>query len=248
MRELFVDTNVLIGLCVRSDRWYREAQPVYDNDHDIHTSELVVYEFCSSPNRFTYPPGSPEDFEADWRKQLGVFKKVSSRLKMPYTEYRRTIRALSDDDLTLDKAIEEFIEVFEIRPEAEPQVRSDFKQEFEDKAVTRQYINSFVSSYIIDIIKAAHERKSELADVVTVHDSRYHEALEDKRRWRQFPENPPSEPDLSIVTDATQVTRENSVGTVLTGDADLLTLQKIAQEYFEFDILSMADEYSVERM
>lgn len=247
MRELFVDTNVLIGLCVRSDRWYRETQPVYDNDHEIHTSELVVYEFCSSPNRFKYPPDTPEDFEAEWQKEQGVFKKVSSDLKKPYTEYRRTIRDLPEHDVTLDRAIEEFIEEFDIRPEAEPQIRTDFKNEFEGRAITRQYINSFVSSYIRDIITAAHERKAELADIVTVHDSRYHEASEDKRRWRQFPEQPPCEPDLSIITDATQVIREDSVGTVLTGDADLLTLQKIAHEYFEFDILSMADEYSVER-
>ena len=50
---------------------------------------------------------------------------------------------------------------------------------------------------------------------------------------------------LSIIVDATQVIKENSVNTVLSGDSDLLALQEIANSYFGFSILSMADEYSV---
>ena len=247
MRELFVDTNVLIGLCVRSDRWYRESQPVYDNDHQVHTSELVVHEFCCSPKRFKEPPEDPSEIDVDWTKNQGVFNKVSSELKKPYSKYRREIRSLEDDELSLDIATEQFIDKFDIRSEAEPQIRGDFQKEFENKAVTKQYINNFVSSYIKDILIAAQEKKAELADFVTVHESCYHEATQDKQRWQDFPENPPDEPDLSIITDATQVIQEDSVGTVLSGDSDLITIQKIAQDYFDFDILSIADEYSVQQ-
>ena len=51
---------------------------------------------------------------------------------------------------------------------------------------------------------------------------------------------------MSIVIDATRVIEENSVNTLLSGDSDILALQEIANEYFGFSILSMADEYSVD--
>lgn len=244
-RELFVDTNVLLGLTFFSDRWYRAAQPAYDNDHELHTSELVVFEYCCSPEPFTIPPDDPSQEDIDWSNDHGLVERIRNKISKPYRDYRGRIRRLPEEELTLERAIELFIDIFEIREQAEPQIRSEFEGEFDGKAITRQYINRFASALIDKILNASEEMKSELADFVEVHDSKYHVAIEEKRRWEDFPDQPPDEPDLSIMVDATQVIKENSVNTVLTGDSDLLVLQSTANDYFGFDILSMDDEYSV---
>lgn len=244
-RELFVDTNVLLGLTFYSDRWFREARPAYENNHEIHASDLVVYEYCCSPHPFRQPPDNPKELDIDWSYDQGLVGRIRAQLSQPYREYRGTIRRLPEEELTLENVTQEFIDIFEIRDQAVPQIRGKFEKEFADKALTRQYVNEFVSELIDKIIHASTIMKQKLANRVDVHDSKYHVATEDKRRWKDFAENPPSEPDLSIIVDATQVIKKNSVNTVLSGDSDLLALQEIANEYFEFDILSMADEYSV---
>lgn len=246
-RELFVDTNVLLGLTFYSDRWFQEARPAFENEHAIHVSDLVVYEYCCSPRPFRQPPDNPRELDIDWSSEQGLVGRIRKRLSKPYREYRGTVRRLSDEDLTLERAIQEFIDTFEIREQAEPQIRGEFEKEFADKAVTRQYITEFASELIDKILRAAVVMKQELAKRVTVHDSEYHTAEEDKRRWKDFPANPPSEPDLSILVDATQVVNQNGVSTVLSGDSDILAIQEIANTYFGFSILSMADEYSANR-
>lgn len=244
-RELFVDTNVLLGLTFYSDRWFQEARPAYNNDHEIHTSDLVVYEYCCSPQPFRQPPNSPGELDIDWSNDQGLVGRIRNRLSKPYREYRGRIRRSSDDELTLEYAIQEFIDIFEIREQAEPQIRSEFEKEFADKAVTRQYITEFVSELIDKILNAAEMMKRKLAERVEVHDSVYPTAHDEKQRWEDFPANPPDEPDLSIIVDATRIIEENGVNTVLSGDSDILALQEIADSYFDFSILSIADEYSV---
>lgn len=244
-RELFVDTNVLLGLTFYSDRWFREARPAFENDHEIHASELVVYEYCCSPEPFRQPPDDPSDLDIDWSLQQGLVGRIRSRLSKPYREYRGTIRRLSDEDLTLERAIREFIDAFEIREQAEPQIRGEFEREFDEKAVTRQYVAEFASELIDKILQAAVAMRQRLSRRVTVQESQYHTADNDRQRWKDFPDNPPQEPDLSILLDATQVIRDNAVNTVLSGDSDILAVQETANTYFGFSILSMADEYSV---
>lgn len=247
MRELFVDTNVLLGLTFYSDLWFRKARPAYENGHEIHTSDLVVYEYCCSPQPFSKPPSDPEELNIDWSCEQGLVGRIQDRLSQPYREYRGTIRHCSDDQLTLEYALEEFIEIFKIREEAHPQIRYQFEEEFNNKAVTRQYINEFVSELIDKILHAAEVMKQKLALRVQTHESEYHIGDEEKQTWKDLPSNPPDEPDLSIIIDATRVIEKHSVDTVLSGDSDILALQKIANEYFDFSILSMADEYSVKQ-
>jgi hypothetical protein len=154
---------------------------------------------------------------------------------------------MSDEELTLETVVQEFIDIFEIRKQAEPQIRGEFENEFADKTITRQYVNEFASELIDKILRASDVMKQKLAELVEVHGSKYHVAVEEKRKWKEFPEKSPCEPDLSIIVDATQVIKGNSVNTVLSGDSDILALQEIANSYFGFSILSMADEYSVTR-
>lgn len=244
-RELFVDTNVLLGLTFYSDRWFREARPAFDNNHQIHASELVVFEYCSSPKPFRNPPESPDAMDIDWSYNQGLVGRIRSRLSKPYREYRGTIRQLADDELTLERGIDEFLRVFEIREQAAPQIRAEFEREFETKTVTRQYICEFASDLIDKILRASVVVKEALSKRVKVHNSEYHVADRDRRKWKLYPDSPADEPDLSIIIDGTQVLRENGVSTVLSGDSDILALQEIANEYFGFSILSMADEYSV---
>lgn len=244
-RSFFVDTNVLLGLTFFSDMWWRDARPLYEYDHPLHTSELVVYEYCVSPHPFTDPPADPSKEQISWAYDRGTYGVITNRLKRPYREYRQRIREIDrEDDLTLERAIELFIELFEIRPDAEPQICSEFKYEFDQKPVTGHYVQQFVSRLLGKIFKKADEVKNELSKLVEVHDSVYHMASDTKRRWKDFPERSPDEPDLSIITDATHVMNRDSVDFVLSGDSDFTVLQEIAGEYFEFSILSLAEEYS----
>lgn len=244
-RELFVDTNVLLGLTFYSDRWFRQARPAFDNDHQIHASDLVVFEYCSSPRRFREPPSDPEEMDIDWSYNQGLVGHIRGELSKPYREFRGSIRQLSENEVTLEQGLEEFLQAFEIREQAEPQIRAEFEQEFEAKAVTRQYLCEFASELIDKILQASVVVKESLSKRVVVHNSEYHIANDDRRKWECYPDSPPDEPDLSIIIDGTQVLRENGVTTVLSGDSDILALQEIANEYFGFSILSMADEYSV---
>ncbi len=243
-RKLFVDTNVLLGLTFYSDRWFQEARPILDNNHEIHVSDLVVYEYCCSDQRFRDPPVDPEQLDIDWSKNQGLVGHIRNRLSKPYRNYRSTIRHTPASELTLEKAIDEFINAFVIREQAEPQIRGEFEREFKGKAVTSQYINEFASELIDKILQATLVMKEILSVRSTMHSSTYHIADDIRRKWKDFPTNPPAEPDLSIVIDATNIIEENQVDTILSGDSDILSLQKIANEYFHFDILSMQDEYS----
>lgn len=243
-RELFVDTNVLLGLTFYSDRWFRAARPAFENDHQIHASDLVVYEYCSSPKPFRNPPKNPDTMDIDWSYNQGLVGRIRSRLSKPYREYRGIIRQLPDEEVTLERGVEEFLQAFKIREQAAPQIRGEFEREFETKAVTRQYMCEFASELIDKILRASVVVKESLSKRVEVHKSEYHTADDDRRKWKRYPDNPLDEPDLSIIIDGTQVIRENGVSTVLSGDKDLLALQEIANEYFGFSILSMADEYS----
>lgn len=248
MRDFFVDTNVLIGLTFYSDRWFQEVRDAFINDHEIHASELVIYEYCCSSNPFGEPPDSPDEMDIDWSFKQGVFGKVQKKLSQPYSEFRRTIRYTPDEDFSLDYAVEEFIDSFAIRKQAEPQIRTEFEREFEDKAVTKQYINEFVSELIDKIIRAAEVMKQKLRVRVNTHDSVYHEADELRRKWIDLSRiSRHNEPDLSIVIDGTDVIEDSSADTLLSGDSDIIQLQPTANEYFDFNILSMADEYSVNR-
>jgi len=248
MRDFFVDTNVLLGLTFYSDRWFNEARDVFINDHEIHASELVVYEYCCSPNPFREPPASPVEMDVDWSLTQGLFGTIQNRLSQPYSEFRRTIRYTPDEDFSLEYAVEEFIESFSIRKQAEPQIRAEFEREFEGKAVTKQYVNEFVSKLIDTIIRAAEVMKQKLRVRVYMHDSVYHEADELRRKWVDLSRiSQHNEPDLSIVIDGTDVIENASADTLLSGDSDIIQLQPTANEYFDFNILSMADEYSVNR-
>lgn len=248
MRDFFVDTNVLIGITFYSDRWFREARDAFINDHEIHASDLVIYEYCCSPNPFGEPPDSPDEMDIDWSFKQGVFGKVQDELSKPYSEFRRTIRYAPDGEFSLEYAVDEFIDSFAIRKQAEPQIRSEFEREFEDKAVTKQYINEFVSKLIDKIIRAAELMKQKLRVRVHTYDSVYHEADELRRKWIDLSRiSRHNEPDLSIVVDGTDAIERSSADTLLSGDSDILSLQQTANEYFNFSILSMADEYSVNR-
>jgi len=236
----------MLGLTFYSDRWFREARPAYDNGHKIHVSDLVVYEYCCSPEPFTDPPENPEELDIDWSLNQGVVGRIRDKLSKPYREYRGEIRHSSSEELTLEYAIQKFIDIFGIREQAEPQIRQEFETEFANKAITSQYITEFVSELIDRILQAAEVMKRKLELRVQTHDSVYHKAEEIKQKWNDYPENIPDQPDRSIVIDATRVIKENSVNTLLSGDSDILSLQEIANEYFGFSILSMADEYSVD--
>lgn len=244
-RSFFVDTNVLLGLTFYSDKWWRDSRPLYDYDHPLHTSELVVYEYCVSPHPFTEPPEDPSQININWSFDRGKYEDVTDELKRPYRKYRQRVRDVGrDNDLTLERAIDEFIDLFEIRQDAEPQIRAEFEDEFDQKPVTVHYVQQFVSELLGKIFKQADKVKQELPDMVEVHDSVYHLASETKRRWEDFPEQPPHEPDLSIITDATHFMNRDAADFVLSGDSGITILQKIANQYFEFGILSLAEEYS----
>lgn len=243
-QDYFVETSALLGLTFFSDRWFRDVRPLPDRGHPLHTSELVLHEYCNADNDASLPPEDPEDLASDWNADAGKYRVIEDDLKRPLPEFFRHVRRLGRDDLTLEEAINAFIDHFGIREEAEPQIRSRFREHFENRAVTAQYINEFVHDLIDRILKVAKENRETLSTEVELHESSYHTADQTRRRWKEFPDHRIHEPDLSILVDATTVGGSTGVDYFVTGDSDLLAIQQVATEYFGLSIISMEDEFA----
>jgi hypothetical protein len=260
----FIETSTLIGLTFFSDRWYKEAQPLYNDRYRLHTSELVLYEYCNKDGEHRSPPENPEELNLDWDGEAGKYRDIEDRLKKPLPDFFRHTRRLGrNGSFTLEEGIDAFIQHFGIREEAEPQIRSEFKEHFEDRVVNSQYINEFVQDLIDRILKTAEENREKISEKIELHNSRYHIAEQTRRRWQELPEDirinesrcedetwrkyPTDhylhEPDFSILVDATVVSKNGDADYLVTGDSDLLTAQETATEYYDLSIKSMSDKY-----
>lgn len=241
-RGYFLETNTLLGLTFYSDRWFRDIRPIYDTEYEFYTSELVLYEYCNSEHSFTFPPSNPQNQTLSWDTERGRFRKITNDLKRPLSTFTREIRGLSDESLTLTRVMEEFIDQFSIRKEAEPQIREKFESHFENRELTTRYVNKFVGELIDDILSTAKKNKQSLKERVKVQPSVYHKVREMRRKWQDLPGDVIHEPDQSILVDATNVINNNGANHLVTGDSDILQLQKIANEYYNFTIVSMTDQ------
>jgi hypothetical protein len=177
-------------------------------------------------------------------RRWGKFRIVENNLKQTLPKFLRYIRKEGRNGLDLETAITAFFDHFDIRPQAEPQIRAQFNEHFEGRAVTTQYIGEFVHTLLDRILDVAQKNKRTLSETVTVHDSLYHTADETRRRWKDFPDCPLHEPDLSILTDATELSKQGVLRHFVTGDSDLLSVQSVAIDYYGLSIISMEDEFA----
>lgn len=247
-RDYFLETSTLLGLTFYSDRWFSDIRPLYDSGHSLHTSKLVLYEYCNrrrhGENQDPVLPDDPETLTLDWESDDGKYRLIEKRLKRPLPEYFRQIRRLGRDDLVLEDAIEAFVDHFEIREQAEPRIRSKFRSHFEERAVTPRYVNNFVQSLIDDILATAQHNREAIGTRLELHDSTYHERDDSRQRWVDLPDQLMHEPDLSILIDATSISSEGAIQYLVTGDSDFLKMQDIGSSYYDFSIVSILDEFA----
>lgn len=270
--DYFLDTSALAGLTFFSDRWFREVKPLYDAGHPLHTSQIVLYEYCN--REFETDPKRPKDpssIDIDWESSEGVYQKVGENLKKPLPEFFRRIRRLARDGITLEEAVDIFVNHFEIREEAVPQIRHRFEEYFEHRVVTGQYVNQCAQDLIDRILYAGEQNREALKERVEVHESRYHESDEDVQRWADFIldggrldeqaadggfqesvdlsdpwRNVPEiiQADISILVDACVLCDEVGLDYLVTGDSDILAAQSIAEPNYGISVISIADEFS----
>jgi len=242
-RDYFVDTSALIGLTFLSDRWFRDARELYLSEHTVHTSEIVLYEYCNR-DRSTQPrkPRTLDALDVDFDTTDGIYGKKIRGLKKPLPEYFRQIRRLEREGLTLEKAVESFINHFEIREQATPQVKSYFNYYFDNRAVTAQYINDCAQKLIDKILARAKKTRSNLEKRVNLHDSLYADRDHLADRWKVLTGGAIHEPDLSILVDVTALATGGKIDYFMTGDSDLLQAQEYATADYDFSVISIQDE------
>jgi len=269
-RDYFADTNAVVGYVYLSDRWYQEVRPLYQDSHNIHLTDIVLYEYCNRDYQTDPPrPDDPEQVEINWNPTGGVHQKVEKDLKQSLPQYIRKVREKDRDEITLEDGIEIFIDQFEIREEARPQIESYFSDYFDDRANIPRYFNKCAQDLIDHILQRARKNHSELKATVHHHDSSYHEFDRRVIRWTDFLDDEfvyggqedtdidelddpwdrvkyDEEGDLAIVVDAEHINRKVNFRHLVTGDSDLLQAQDIANEYFDMSIISIADEFSPE--
>jgi hypothetical protein len=243
-RSYFAETSTLLGLTYFSDRWFRDVKPLHDRGHPLHTSTLALNEYCHHDRSTSLPPDDPSDLDNGWEGEAGKFRIIENRLKRTLPKFLRHIRKEGRNGLDLETAITAFLDHFGIRPQAESQIRAQFNEHFEERAVTTQYVGEFVHTLLDRILDVAQKNKRTLSETVTVHDSLYHTVDETRRRWRELPDDPPHEPDLSILTDATELSKQGVLRYFVTGDSDLLAVQPVAIDYYGLSIISMGDEFA----
>lgn len=244
-KHYFLDSSALLGLTFFTDRWFREAYPLYDDQRQLDISELVLREYCTyeKDSDLRKAPEDTSKINPDWNSEAGKFGDLEDGLKEPLSEYTRQIRRLDRSGMVLEDAIETFIDHFEIRKEAEPQIRTYFEEKFEERVVNARYVNRFSQELVDRVLYTAKKNKARLAEEVEIHDSRYDSAGGTKTRWRDLPDARVHEPDLSILVDATEVANRQKIDYFVTGDSDHLAVQEVGLSYFSLSIISIADTF-----
>ena len=269
-RHYFLDTNAIVGLAFLSDRWFSEIRPIYQKRHQIHVTDIVLYEYCNRnyKSQGNLPDGSSIT-DVDWNVTGGVYRKVEKRLKKSLSSYFREVREAARGELTLKKAKELFISEFEIREQAWRQVESYFDEYFEQNALSEHYVCSCAQDLVDHILNTAQKNHEELERAVLLHQSTYMDADNDLLRIcdalpdaftkenisnKQYTDyNDPwkivdysVKGDLAILIDAIHLDSKIGLRSLISGDSDILRAQEFVNNYYDVSVLSISDKFAPE--
>lgn len=214
MANYFLDTNVLVGHCYLHNRWQSHTRRLFSTDNTLHTSELVLYEYCVKSS-----PGAPAPSEdIGWGSTNGVFGRVRRKLRKGKRHSELELRRYDKEDLTPAKVAEVFIDKFEIEDEVAGIVEAHFQAVLDDDCDAkdaREEIDELVNS----ITTTAADRKAKLARRVDFHRrSRSHESVEDQLVRLIYDENTDYGPDAGVLADAYDLRSRGLLSKVVTGD------------------------------
>ncbi|WP_267642155.1 hypothetical protein [Haloarchaeobius amylolyticus] len=214
MSNYYLDTNVLIGHCFLQNRWQDHTDRLFSTNNTLHTSEIVVYEYCVKDS-----PGRPEsETTIDWSSTDGVFGTIQRKIRKGkrYTELE--LRKLDHDEVTPEKVAELVIEKFDIQDEVKEKVTRHFVNRLPydcDRKDARKAVDKLVHT----ITSTAKDRKSELAERVQFHRrAQNHRSVEDQLRRLIYHDDESYGPDAAVLTDAFDLKQRGIVERVVTGD------------------------------
>ena len=243
MANYFLDTNVLVGHCFLQNRWQEHTERLFNTDNTLHTSELVLYEYCVKSE-----PGAPEDdTNIGWGSQDGIYGRVRRKLRKGKRHAELELRRYDTDDLTPEKVAEIFIEKFKIQDAVVDKVENHFCQSLDsdcDAKEAREKIDEVVNA----ITTTAAERKAELARRMKCHRrSREHPAIEHQLRRLIYNDDSDYGPDAGILTDAHDLKSRGIVSKVVTGDkGDMYLNSEEIDAITGVTILYLKDEFAGE--
>lgn len=214
MANYYLDTNVLIGYSFLQNRWQDHTSRLFSTDNSLHTSEMVLYEYCVK-NR----PGAPSsDTTIDWSSTEGVFGTVQRELRKGkrYTELE--LRKYDEEELSSEEVAAVFIEKFEIEDEVISKIERYFEQELSLNC-SRKEARAAIDELINTITSTARDRKSKLARRVQFHRRvGDHPFVESQLRRLIYDDDESYGPDAAVLTDAFDLKARGIVERVVTGD------------------------------
>lgn len=243
MANYFLDTNVLVGHCYLQNRWQDQSDRLFSTDNTLHTSELVLYEFCVKDK-----PGSPEDYSLiGWGSRAGIFGRVQRKLRKGKRHAELELRRYDADELSPDKVAEIFIEKFDIQDEVTDKIEHHFRESLRtncDAKDAREEIDSLVNA----ITTTASDRKTELARRVNFHRrSSDHPSAENQLRRLIYGDDSEYGPDAGILIDALDLRLGGVVSKVVTGDkGDMYLNAEEINAITGLTILYLKDEFAGE--
>jgi hypothetical protein len=269
-RHYFLDTNAIVGLVFLSDRWFSEIRPIYQKRHQIHITDIVLYEYCNrNYNTQGNIPDSSSITDIDWNVTGGVYRMVEKQLKKSLSSYFREVREVARDGLTLGKVKELFISEFEIREQARRQVESYFDEYFEQNVLSEHYVCSCAQDLVDHILNTAQKNHEQLEKTVLLHQSTYMGADTDLLRicnalpdaftkkdisneeytdyddpWKIVDYSVKG--DLAILIDAIHLDSKIGLRSLISGDSDILRAQEFVNNYYDVSVLSISDEFTPE--
>lgn len=243
MANYYLDTNVLIGHCFLQNRWQNHTDRLFSTDNTLHTSEVVLYEYCVKKG-----PGAPDDkSDIDWSSTDGVFGTILRKLRKAkrYTELE--LRKFDDDDLTPTDVADVVIERFDIQDEVTDKVRGHFEQEL-SPACSRKDARKAIDELTQTITSTAKERKLALSERIRFHRrARKHSAIENQLRRLIYGDDESYGPDAGVLTDAFDLSNRGVVERVVTGDkGDIYLNAEEIDAITGLTVLYLKDEFANE--
>lgn len=243
MANYFLDTNVLVGHCYLQNRWQYHTSRLFDTDNTLHTSEIVLYEYCVKNS-----PGAPDDStDIGWGTDDGIFGRVRRKLRKGKRHTELELRRYDADELSPEIVAKIVIEKFEIQDQVTEPVKRYFDRSLDadcDAKDAREVIDELVNR----ITSTASERKAKLAQRVNFHRRQCeNQRVENRLRRLIYGDDSTYGPDAGILADALDLSTRGVVSKVVTGDkGDMYLNANEIKSITGLTVLYLKDEFAGE--
>lgn len=255
MARYFLDTNVLIALTFRHDRWSIEASRLLDGNNSIYTSEYNVFEYCST-GKGPRVPQTPREMNIDYDAERGVFSTVLDNflenVEKNIPMYNREIDLNRHEKLTLEKILNIFFNNIEVREQAKSHFVQYFQEYFNEREITPRNAKRCVEDLRDRVIHDARQRKDILLNKLVIKPSTFHNQTSARRKIQShvgIGDNGISKDDIPWLLEVIALSNRNEVSKIVTGDKNhIVSNQEELTSLFNISILYLLDEFESDRM